>query len=113
MNDDEKYDEKFTAAIATALRQRKKEAGIRSIRQNYKGTGSQRANRQLYVNFKNGSVIDIWISPAKVWYGGVIWRQSDGSNTRLPPYHISGSPDDIADRIVTDLTEWAGVTQTA
>jgi len=72
MTEQDKIDEQQTAAIARAFRSHKKDAQIRGIRQNYKGTGSKRAHRQLFVRFENGSCIDVWLHPKYAKYGGVI-----------------------------------------
>ena len=60
-----------TAAIAKALLPLKKTAGLAAIRQNYKGTGSQRARRQLWIVLRNGSAVDIWLDAESYTIGGV------------------------------------------
>lgn len=64
--------EAFTGAISKALGQFKKDAGIKSIRQSYKGTGAQRARRQLWITFTDGRVTDLWLGADSYQIGGVL-----------------------------------------
>lgn len=45
-----------------------------TARVNYKGTGSKSNQRQLWVNFPNGSTVDVWFYEDHVQIGGVIDR---------------------------------------
>jgi hypothetical protein len=63
--------EQRTAAIAKALLPLKKAAGLASIRQNYKGTGSQKARRQLWIALSTGSAVDLWLDADSFTIGGV------------------------------------------
>ena len=62
--------EAFTGEVAKAIQKHKKVLGVSNIRQNYKGTGSQVARRQLYVSFKTNQVIDIWLDENAVKFDG-------------------------------------------
>jgi hypothetical protein len=69
--------EAFTAAISKALVSLKKGAGLKSIRQNYKGTGTQRARRQLWIYLTDGRAVDVWLEADRYTIGGV-------NATRIP-----------------------------
>lgn len=90
--------EAFTGQIGRALGPYKKGAGLKSIRQNYKGTGSQRARRQLYIQLTTGQVIDVWLDTDSYILGGV-------TVTRVPgrwPYG-DRTPEAIAGAIAGQL----------
>lgn len=61
----------FTAAVAKALLTHRKDVGITNVRQNYKGTGSQRARRQLWISFDDGRAVDVWLDADGFTVGGV------------------------------------------
>lgn len=56
-------------AFASGL---KKQAGAATVRQNYVGTGRAAFRRQVWVRFRDGSVIDLWVEGTKVCLGGVV-----------------------------------------
>jgi hypothetical protein len=100
--------EAYTKEVAMLVREKKGKLGISSFRQNYKGTGSQRAVRQIWLRFKNGAVIDVWILPGGVQYGGVAAIHPSGERT-VPNPTRRKTPDDArktADLIADDLKEW-------
>jgi len=70
---------KYTAAIAKALLKLRRPYGIRSIRQNYKGTGRQRARRQLWVKLSNDEAVDVWLDAESYSIGGVTMLRMKGS----------------------------------
>jgi len=73
--------EEYTGRVAKELGRLKKSMGATSIRQNYKGTGSKRAARQLWIHFDNGAVQDIWVYPSKVELGrGVVHNRPSKIN---------------------------------
>ena len=102
--------EKFTGAVAKAIKTHKKAAGIDSIRQNYKGSGSHAADRQLYIRFNNGALIDIWLYTIEVHYGGVVIRKPNGQST-MPKslrYDVGDkTPQEVASGVIADLVEWS------
>ena len=87
-----------TAAIAKALLPLKKAAGLASIRQNYKGTGSQKARRQLWIALANGSAVDVWLDAESYTIGGVTQIRIPGRWTYgdQTPGAIAGA---IADKL--------------
>ena len=103
-------EEKFTDMIAKAFKKHKKVAGITNVRQNYKGTGSKRARRQLYIKFDNGAVIDIVLSPESVQYMGVVAIRADGKRIEPQPRGFKYENMKVADigkRIADDLASWS------
>ena len=68
---------KFTADVSKELLRFRKSHGLVSIRQNYKGTGKQRAARQLWVRLENGAV-DVWLNPGSYSIGGVTQMRIPG-----------------------------------
>jgi hypothetical protein len=102
-------DEEFTKNIAKAFAKNKRELGIKGIKQNYKGTGRKKAHRQLWVRFHSGAVIDLWIEPERVTYGGVVWINAEGKRVRPNPTGFRINTDNvrrIADQITEDLKNW-------
>jgi hypothetical protein len=63
--------ETFTGEVGRALGKLKRFCGVQSIRQNYKGTGTQAARRQLWVRLKDGRAIDVWLDAHSYRLGGV------------------------------------------
>ena len=100
--------EAYTKEVAMLIRKKRGQLGIASFRQNYNGTGSQKAVRQIWMSFKNGAVIDVWIHPGVVKYGGVVGIHPSGKRT-VPNPSVRKTPDDAkktADIIADDLKEW-------
>lgn len=89
---------RYTAAVAKALLGYKKLAQLASIRQNYKGTGSQRARRQLWIRLVTGGAIDIWLEADSYTLGGV-------TATRIPGRwgYEGRAPEAIAGQIAAQL----------
>lgn len=72
-----KYDDDpdaFNAKLAKLMGRLKKEIGALNIQQNYKGTGSKKHRRQLYVRlpFHPRGGPDVWLDSGYVQIGGVI-----------------------------------------
>jgi len=103
--------EAYTKEVAALLRKKKGELGIRSFRQGYKGTGSQRAVRQIWLRFKNGAVIDVWIHPGGVAYGGVVGIHPSGVRRGPDPSSrkTTNNARKTADAVADDLKEWMEV----
>ena len=89
--------EQFTASIARELMKYRKSHGLISIRQNYKGTGSQRATRQLWVRFTSGAV-DVWLHPGSYDIGGVTMLRIPGQTA-----YGNRTPADIAKEIAEKI----------
>ena len=62
----------FSNALSKEIKKHKKALNIKSIKQNYKGTGKQAHRRQLWIRFNNGDVIDIFLDGPVVRIGGVL-----------------------------------------
>lgn len=62
----------FSNALSKEIKKHKKALNIKSIKQNYKGTGKQAHRRQLWIRFNNGEVIDIFLDGPLVRIGGVL-----------------------------------------
>jgi hypothetical protein len=73
----------FNTILAKLMQRLKRDAGATTIVQNYKGTGSQAWRRQLWIHFKSGAVIDIWLNKDHVKLGGVVLRSPPESTKDL------------------------------
>lgn len=96
----------FNTALAKALGRLKKDAQAETIRQNYKGTGSKKAVRQIWVRFKNGAVIDLWLEHGYLGFAGVVAR---GGATALPkgiPYR-GQTVEQVYQETLAILQPWA------
>lgn len=72
MTNDEMND--FNTKLSKYLKNLKKDAGAISIKQNYKGTGSRKYRRQLYVRFSDNEVTDLWLEDNHIQTYGVITK---------------------------------------
>lgn len=101
----------FNTELAKELKKLKKDAGVKSIKQEYRGTGSQKFRRQLWVRFKNGAVIDLWLDRKGLGLGGVVARRPDDSASPEPipksvPY-AGKSPAEVYREAARLLKMWA------
>ena len=87
----------FTADVAKELMRFRKSHGLISIRQNYKGTGRQRASRQLWVRLDQGAV-DVWLNPGSYSIGGVTQMRLSGEFSYGPK-----SPAEVAKEIAEKI----------
>lgn len=103
--------EEYTAAIAKLMQGLKKTVGASSLRQNYKGTGRESARRQIWTNFEDGSVIDIWLNHTNVEFGGVVSRRGGGEGGgRIRAVTYNGrSPEEVFADIEAVLAGWLGL----
>ena len=88
----------YTADIGRELLKLRRAYGLLGVRQNYKGTGSQRANRQLYIRLPTDESVDVWLNMQNYEIGGV-------TNLRLPgsfPYN-GRTPTEVAKDIADKL----------
>jgi hypothetical protein len=100
------YDE-FNTQLSKLTKKLKKEAGVATIRQNYKGTGSQKPVRQLWVNFKDGSVIDIWLKKGSVQFGGVVANSRKNPDTVPVGFTTASTTPEVAyEAIKKGLIAW-------
>jgi len=99
----------FNTKLSKLTKKLRKDAGAKSIRQNYKGTGNQKARRQLWINFKNGAVLDIWLDKGWVQFGGVVARHPAGDeypSPRIVKYE-GKTPEQVYEKTKEILKAWA------
>ena len=100
----------YNTKLAKLLQRLKKDAGAKSISQNYKGTGSQAFRRQLWVNFVSGAVVDLWLDKGYLKFGGVVMNAPPGVEGRgLPkaiPYE-GKKPEQVYEEAAKHLKAWA------
>jgi hypothetical protein len=100
----------YTTKLAKLLGRLKKDAGASTVSQNYKGTGSQKFRRQLWVRFTSGAVIDLWLERDRVKLGGVVMNRPPGSEasleTRTLPYGHH-TPEQVYEAVAHVLRPWA------
>lgn len=102
----------FNTALAKLLQKLKKDAGASTVSQNYRGTGRQAYRRQLWVHFKSGAVIDLWLEANGINFGGVVCRRAPTRATpmQLPklgiPYGVK-TPEQVYAEVAPLLKEWA------
>jgi hypothetical protein len=98
----------FNTKLAKLLQRLKKDAGAKSVKQNYKGTGSQKFRRQLWCRFNNGAVIDLWLEKNDLGFGGVVARLPNGQETRRLPALPYGNktPEQVYAEAVKFLKSW-------
>lgn len=95
----------YTGQLSKAIKKYKKRLGIKSIRQNYKGTGRNKHRRQLYLRFKNGAVMDIWLESSGVTFGGVVMRGGRGRKPSSVPYNDRSAKEVSAD-VRREIHSW-------
>ena len=101
--------EKLTSTLAKRIgKGLKADLAAESIRQNYKGTGSKKHRRQLWIRFKSGAVIDIWLEERLVSFGGVV---SNGGGSPSPSPHSvlykEKTPEQVYAEAMPILKAWA------
>ena len=99
----------FNTELAKLMQKLKKDAGASSISQNYRGTGSQAHRRQLWVRFKSGAVIDLWLEESKVGLGGIVKNGVPGKPKGLVKEVAYGNktPEQVYKEVAGHLKEWA------
>lgn len=98
--DDE--DNVFNTALAKLMRGLKRDVGVKIIRQGYKGTGSQKARRQIFVRWPDSTALDIWLMKGSVQMGGIM-NQDPPRPDKFP---MEGTPEATYKKIVTVLKAW-------
>lgn len=111
-NSETRSDEGTTAyntTLAKLFQRLKKDAGAASIAQNYRGTGGQAHRRQLWVRFKSGAVIDLWLEHEGVRFGGVVKNAPAGGTHALPRgiQYAGKTPEQVYAEAATELRAWA------
>jgi hypothetical protein len=99
----------FNTQLAKLMQKLKKDAGASTIAQNYKGTGSKKHRRQLWVNFKSGAVIDLWLDTGFLQFGGVVANPPPGGTKGRPAAITYGdkTPEQVYDLAARALASWA------
>lgn len=100
----------YNAQLAKLMQKLKKDAGAEKIAQNYKGTGSKKHRRQLWVNFKSGAVIDLWLDTGFLQFGGVVRNGPPGKAKGAPPAAITygdKTPEEVYTLAARGLASWA------
>lgn len=100
----------FNTKLAKLMQGLKKDAGASRIAQNYKGTGSVAYRRQIWIHFKSGAVVDVWLENGYAQIGGVVMNRAPGSQSTLAtrtrvPY--GESPEWTYRSLAVVLREWA------
>jgi hypothetical protein len=61
----------YTADVGKELLRLRRQYGFMGVRQGYRGTGSQRAKRQLFVRLPTDESVDVWLETRGYQIGGV------------------------------------------
>lgn len=103
----------YNTRLAKLLQKLKRDAGAETIAQNYRGTGKQAFRRQLYVRFKSGAVIDLWLENNHIGFGGVVRNSPPGTVRPLQRGVAYGalSPEEVYEQTAHALGEWAKHTE--
>lgn len=100
----------YNTTLAKLFQRLKKDAGATSIAQNYRGTGTQSYRRQLWVHFKSGAVIDLWLNAIDLGLGGVVKNRPPGAAPGELPRSIAyddKTPEQVYDEAMPLLRAWA------
>ena len=100
----------FNAKLAKLFQKLKKDAKASSIKQSYKGTGSRKHRRQLWINFESEAVIDIWLEQDSVVFGGVVAR-GGGNLSKTHVAYGDRTPEQVYAEAMPILRDWANSKQ--
>jgi hypothetical protein len=64
--------EEYSEQLLNLLKNLKKDLGATNIRQSYRGTGTRKHRRQIFVRFSNEDSIDLWFESTCIGLGGVM-----------------------------------------
>jgi hypothetical protein len=98
----------YNTQLAKYMQRLKRDAAATSIAQNYRGTGSRSYRRQLWIHFKSGAVIDVWLENGYAKLGGVVNNRPSGGEpltTRTVQY--AETPEQTYEAVVAVLNPWA------
>ena len=98
----------FNSELTKKLKGLKRDLGVKTISQGYKGTGGQKHRRQIWLRWDDGSVVDVWVDDGFFSFGGIT-SQIGGRNVQVNPRQIDydGKPvDAIYREVVTALKAW-------
>lgn len=100
----------YNLQLAKLLQRLKKDAGATTVTANYKGTGSKRHRRQLFVRFKSGAVLDLWLEGDSLEFGGVMrpkdYQVGGADLPRSLPY-AGKTPEEVYKAAAELLNAWA------
>jgi hypothetical protein len=97
----------FNTKLAKLLQRLKKDAEAKTIKQNYKGTGSQKFRRQLWVRFNSGAVIDLWLEKEALGLGGVVTNGVGNPLTKKAILYQGKTPEQVYAEVMPVLKAWA------
>ncbi len=97
----------YTTALAKLLQRLKKDAGAKTIAQNYRGTGARAYRRQLWVHFTSGAVIDLWLEASGLKFGGVVKNGVGGAPLPAGVAYDGRSPAEVYAEAARLLRDWA------
>lgn len=101
----------YNLRLAKLLQRLKRDAGAALVKANYKGTGSKRHRRQVFVRFQNGLVIDLWLEDNNIGFAGVAQRGVQGPNGFVKEIPYGGrTPEEVYKEVAEVLQHWAANT---
>jgi len=102
----------YNLRLAKLLQKLKRDAGAKFVVGNYKGTGSKRHRRQIFVRFTNDLSIDLWLEDDNVSFAGVSQRGVQGPNGFVKEIPYGGrTPEEVYKDVAGVLAYWAANTQ--
>ena len=96
----------YNTKLAKLFQRLKKDAGATSVKQNYKGTGSQKHRRQLWCRYKSGAVMDLWLDGDAVRFGGVV-TNGGGTLSQKAVAYQDKTPEQVYAEASKVLNAWA------
>ena len=97
----------YNTKLAKLMQGLKKSAGASMTRQNYRGTGSKLAVRQIWVRFNSGAVLDVWLEKGQVRLGGIVSNGGKGPMAKMVFPHANKTPEQIYADVAAVLNVWA------
>ena len=104
----------YNTDLAKKIKGVKRDLGVKTIKQGYKGTGGQKHRRQVWLRWEDGSVVDVWLDDGFFRFGGIV-SQVGGREVQVSPRQIDydGKPvDTIYREVVTALQAWRSLAET-
>lgn len=94
----------FNTALAKELKKLKKAVGATKIRQGYRGTGSKKHSRQIWVDVPwSARGIDLWLEDSYIGLGGVIAPFGQGKRVR----YGDKSPQEVYVEVEQFFRDWS------
>lgn len=91
----------YTRELAKLLQNLKKDLGATSVVQGYKGTGSKKHRRQIWIHLQNDHAYDLWLNATFIQIGGVAIPFFENPEDRTVRY--LDTPRETYDLLVTRL----------